>query len=116
MFIGDINDFISTIIDSYSNIIITGDWNIHFNDSQNRDTDTMEDLISSSGLNQHVQFATHISNNIYDVVLSKQYQQLQGIECSRGPLLFDHYAVQSICKQLSRIWPAKPWLVGHWGE
>jgi hypothetical protein len=52
-------------------------------------------MLTSFGLCQHVNFDTHMSANILDVVITKIEQPMQVTNCTKGPLLSDHFAVET---------------------
>ena len=53
------------------NIIIMGDFNHHINKQLDEDASNFMELMSSVGLVQHIEFGTHESKNILDLVFTE---------------------------------------------
>lgn len=52
-------------------LLITGDFNIHLDQSQDNDAVKFCDLLSSMGLEQHVKKPTHVSGHILDLIITR---------------------------------------------
>ncbi|KAG5865456.1 hypothetical protein JTB14_034316 [Gonioctena quinquepunctata] len=80
-----------------SNIVLTGDLNINFEDKSNRSCQLLEQLLDSFNLTMHVKSATHICQNastIIDYICSNVDESK--VTCSGLPAnLSDHEAVLS---------------------
>ena len=50
---------------------MTGDFNIHVNVPSDNDTVRFLDLLSSMGLQQHIDFPTHVSGNTLDLLITR---------------------------------------------
>lgn len=103
------NDF-SSLLESLSieptRLAIVGDLNFHFDVSDDRDANTMRDLLASAGLKQHVSEPTHRCGHTLDVIITREADELiSNIKVSRD-LPSDHYAVK--CNiDISRPKPVK---------
>ena len=65
--IEDFIDFVSTTLPSHSNNIYIGDFNLHISEEET-DSIIFNDSIEAMGLHQHVDFPTHKSGNILDLI------------------------------------------------
>ena len=94
LFIEDFTDFVSKTLPSHPNNIYISDFNLHISEEET-DPIIFNDSIEAMGLYQHVNFPTHKSGNILDLVLSDIQQSTSVITTSPGPYLSDHRAVIS---------------------
>ena len=92
LFTEDFTDFVSTTLPSHSNNIYIGDFNLHISEEE-MDPIIFNDSIEAMGLYQHVNFSTHKSGNILDLILSDIQQSISVMTTSPGPYLSDHRAV-----------------------
>ena len=96
---GNLNFFLdafteyATRIANQSNIIFTGDFNVHINYDQDQQAEIFRDTISALGLNQHVIFSTHRLDNILHVVTNELISNIQVLEVRPSPYVLDHLAV-----------------------
>ena len=74
--------------------MITGDFNLHVNDPEDQDREVFIDTMLTLGLDQHVTFPTHRSNNMLDLVFSEFLSTHNILSCKPGPYLSDHTAVE----------------------
>ena len=73
------------------NIFISGDFNIHINNSDtDGDASTFLETIKGMGLQQHVNFNTHRKGNTLDLVLTESYSGIIIKSCIQGSFLLDH--------------------------
>ena len=68
-FLTEIHDFIDSIFINFRNVIFLGDFNLHINDKYNPTILKFQDILSSFGLNQIVDEATHKLGNTLDLVI-----------------------------------------------
>ena len=71
MFIDEFLELDMEISVKYTNLMISGDFNIHYFNAKN-DSDQFKDMIEAIGLNQLVSFLTHASGNVLDLILIEQ--------------------------------------------
>ena len=71
-FLEEFADFLSQTITTSSEIIITGDINIHIDDNNNSHTRSLMHDLESIGLKQHVQGPTHYKGHAYTRYTSQQ--------------------------------------------
>ena len=93
MFIGDFCDYVSTHLPDNPNNIFIGAFNLNVSDDQDTDSTIFNDSIDAMGLYQHVQFQTHWSGNILDLLLSDITQSTGLLTVALGPYISDHRAV-----------------------
>jgi hypothetical protein len=74
-------------------LIITGDFNIHVNSKTDGDSLKFVDLLLSMGLQQHVEFSTHVSGNILDLVITREVDSILGSPPRPDHLFSYHMAI-----------------------
>ena len=93
MFIDDFCEYASIHLPDNPNNIFIGDFNLHVSDDQDTDSAIFNDCIDAMGLYQHVQFQTHRSGNILDLLLSDITQSTGLLTVAPGPYISNHRAV-----------------------
>ena len=76
-----------------NNIIIMGDFNHHINKELDEDASNFMESMSSVGFVQHVDFGTHESDNILDLVFTESSNEFSVVRCTSGPFVSDHCMV-----------------------
>ena len=71
MFLTEFAEFLESIIMTTEPLIMAGDFNIHVNVPSDNDAIRFLDLLSSMGLQQHIDFPTHVSGNILDLLITR---------------------------------------------
>ena len=71
-FFADFADYLETLILSTEPLVITGDFNVHDDDSTNPDATRLLDLLDSMGLCQHVTQPTHELGHTIDLIITRQ--------------------------------------------
>ena len=83
-------------------ILITGDFNLHLDDSSDRDVRAFCGLLDAHGLSQHVKESTHYKGHIQDLLITRDAGTLlasspvitlPGLCGTHGKFSKDHYAV-----------------------
>ncbi|CAB3986805.1 AP-2 complex subunit alpha [Paramuricea clavata] len=92
-FIVEFSQYLETIIMSTDPRIITGDFNIHVNSKTDGDSLKFVDLLLSMGLQQHVEFSTHVSGNTLDLVITREVDPILGSPPRPDHLFSDHMAI-----------------------
>ena len=80
-------------ISNYSNIILTGNFNIHVGDEDDAETMAFLDTIEALGLEQWVDEPTHRSDDILGLVISRVEHKTKPVRCTTGGFISDHQAV-----------------------
>ena len=81
MFLDEVTDFLATFLVKHNNIIITGDFNIHVNDTNDPEAQIFLDNMEALGLDNHVNFAKHNRGNTLDLVLTEALSSLSVVTC-----------------------------------
>ena len=84
--------FLADVLADHRNILIFGDFNIHINNKDDPDAKVFSDVMEALGLNKHINFSSHISDNTLDLVFTKAISSLKVLECSEGSYISDHKA------------------------
>ena len=71
-FIAEFTDYLETIILSAEPLFITGDLNVHVDDSNDENASHFLDMLESMGLIQHVNVPTHKHGHVLDLVITRQ--------------------------------------------
>ena len=88
----DFLDWILDMIDLDNNIIIMGDFHQHINKQLDEDASDFMESMSSVGLVQHVDFGTHESDNILDLVFTES-SDFSVVRCRSWLFTSDHCMV-----------------------
>ena len=83
-------------------LIITGDFNIHVNNTNDSDACEFLDLLASLGLKQYVIGSTHEGDHTLDLVITRQYDQVIKSALMIDRFISDHATV--LC-QLDSVKP-----------
>ena len=94
MFLDEVTGFLATFLVEYNNTIITGDFNIHVNNTNDPEAQIFLDTMEALGLDNHVNFATHNRGNTLDLVLTEVLSSLSVVNCRQGPFLSDHCCIE----------------------
>ena len=92
-FIDEFSEFLAEVLAEHRNLVSTGDFNLHVNDSEDQEEDFIDTMLTL-GLDQHIMFPTHRSNNTLDLVFSECLSTHNILSCKPGPYLSDHTAVE----------------------
>ena len=77
-------------------MVITGDFNVYINDQEDPDDQIFSKTTSALGLNQHINFSTHRAGNTLDLLFTETSNNVNVLQCKKGPTLSDHDTVISI--------------------
>ena len=91
-FTDELTDKLSTVLPELSNVIITGDFNIHVNDVTDENATFFTEALFSLGLHQHVHTATHNKGNTLDLILTNP-DELPILRCEAVDFVSDHRLV-----------------------
>ena len=75
------------------NIVITGDFNVHMDELDCRHTKTMNDILFSASLKQHIDEPTHIRGHTLDLLITWDFQESVSKISVVRDLPSDHFAV-----------------------
>ena len=101
-FFDDFALYMESIILAPEPLIITGDFNIHVNNTNDSDACEFLDLLASLGLKQHVIGPTHEGGHTLDLVITRQYDKVIKSAPMIDRFISDHAAV--LC-QLDSVKP-----------
>ena len=71
IFIDEITEWLPQVLTNQNNIIIARDFNLLVNDESDTDASIFIDTMEAMGLQQHVTYPTHKSDNILDLVFTE---------------------------------------------
>ena len=94
MFLDEVTDFLATFLVEHNNIIITGDFNIHVNNTNDPEAHIFLDTMEALELANHVNFAVHNRGNTVDLVLTEALSLLSVVTFRQGPFLSDHCSIE----------------------
>ena len=81
---------------TYENILIMEDFNIHYNDLNNPDTQMFSDTIIALGLEQRVNLFTHRWGNTINLVFTEGLSTLRVNAVTPSPYFSDHCVIKLI--------------------
>ena len=94
-FIDEYTEWLTDQIGSYDNFYITGDFNIHVNNTiMDDEASAFVDSMEALDLEQHCNFITHKACNTLDLLLTETFSPLQVKACQAGDFISDHCIVQ----------------------
>ena len=91
--------WVASILSSFSNMIVLGDFNIHINGENDNEAGIFVDIMIALGFKQHGSFPTHRTGNILDLVFTETCNSTEVKSCRPGPILSDHTAVEIVVTQ-----------------
>ena len=92
-FLADFTDYLETLILSTEPLVITGDFNVHVDDSTNPDATRLLDLLDSMSLCQHVTQPTHELGHTIDLIITRQSDSIVCDSPVTDHLFSDHLSV-----------------------
>ena len=93
MFLDGLAEFLETTLTTYSNIVVSGDFNLHIDDISNLDAQVFLDLMTVFGLQNHVHFKMHISGHTLDLILNECISQVSIKNVEHSQFLLDHLSI-----------------------
>ena len=93
-FLEDFTELLNNVANHLSETIISGDFNIRYNNSQSTDVANFADLLDCAGFIQHVTEATHVSGNVLDLVITHRCSNIITSPVIPTTLLTDHLVVE----------------------
>ena len=95
-FINDVVEYMENNITDKSEFLLLGDFNIHINKLNDEEVVTFHDFLSSFGLQNHILFPIHKSQNILDLVTTHESTDIVS-NFMQGEMISHHFAVLLIC-------------------
>ena len=92
MFIDDLTNYLMDWMASYGNILISGDFNIHIDGSNDTEVQIFNDMMEALGLQQHVNLETYHAGNTLDLLFTEITSQLN-TRTFKGRYISDHGAI-----------------------
>ena len=93
-FLDEYHQIVSDLDQKESPFIITGDYNIHFDKPDSKDTKVFLQLLQDNNLKQHVQAATHKRGHILDWVVTPTNEHYINRVDVKDKDISDHYLVK----------------------
>ena len=92
-FTDEFSDYIMEMIDTYKNLVIMGDFNVHVSNFESNEVLLFNSTVEAMGLKQHVHQPTHQKGNILDLVITSAIGKHQPTAIKIGDFLSDHALV-----------------------
>ena len=93
LFLDDLDKLLSAQSSTDHSIILTGDFNVHYEKSDKADVISLENLLNSYGLSQFVQGPTHKKGHTLDLLCANKFEfDFPTIQC-KSVNLSDHYPI-----------------------
>ena len=90
-FLNDLVDYMENSITNRAELLL-GDFNIHVNKPHDEKAVMFHDFLSSFGLQNHILFPTHKSQNTLDLVITHENVNIAS-NFVQGEMISDHFAV-----------------------
>jgi exonuclease III len=90
VFFEEFSSFLQNSITTHRNVIICGDFNIHYNKVDNLDTIALNELCEVMGLTQLVDCQTHRSGNTLDLIMVQKNDKIVWSESTENFRISDH--------------------------
>jgi exonuclease III len=94
-FLSDFGSFLEDNALSGSPFILAADFNLHWEDAQNKDTERFREILSAFGLSQHISESTHIKGHVLDLIITRYLDHIAVMNPTIGELLSDHHLIFS---------------------
>ena len=95
VFLTEFSSLLQDLVTSPSELIITGDFNFHVNNSNCPSAISFLSLLDTFDLTQLVSFPTHTAGNTLDLLITRSSSNLFSDIRPIDPILSDHYAILS---------------------
>ena len=95
-FFDDLSKYLSEKAPTHGSILITGDFNIYYEDLEDPDMLSFDDLLNTFGYKQLVKCVTHISGHSIDLILTRQQDDLITLNPEQSQLISDYCFVRMI--------------------
>lgn len=95
MFISEFSTLLDDLNCSPSELIISGDFNIHVDDTSDPLAHSFLETLDSYHLTQHVRFPTHKLGHTLDLLITKSASNISSSPEYTIPFISDHYALHS---------------------
>ena len=92
-FCDELSDLLSEVMAGESNIVLTGDFNIHIFQMEDRNAQLFMEFTQSMGFNQHVNGPTQRAGNTLDLIFTETASKLNVIRCENVDYISDHCAI-----------------------
>ena len=89
-FISEFSTLLETVVPSSGHLLVAGDFNFPFENTNSSDTSKLVDLLHSVGLKQHVKISTHSKGHTLDLLITRSSEQLLHSIRSDNSLNSDH--------------------------
>ena len=96
MFLDDLADIFEKHLMPLSNIMVTGDFNLHIDKMNDPYEPLFKDIVQAFDLDCKVDFPTHWSGHALDLILTGVIGNIKMSNCEPGVLLSDHCSVELI--------------------
>ena len=93
-FLEDLGAILNSAATHPGESIISGDFNVHFGNTQSPSASNLANLLDNAGFVQRVTSATHVSGNILDLVITHRVSSIIASSVRSTSLLTDHHVVE----------------------
>ena len=112
LFIDNFLDEVEHLIITHSNLLLSGDFNLHINDFSDADATYFTEALSALGLYQYVDKPTHNKGNILDLIFFEDQDNIKITKCVPIDFVSDHRMV--VCElNAKKEYPVKNTVTLH---
>ncbi|XP_072039182.1 uncharacterized protein [Amphiura filiformis] len=94
MFLDEFSSLLESVIATPIRLLITGDFNVHVDDCNDRDALAFLNMLDLCGLQQHIVGSTHKKGHTLDLIISRKDEDLVSSPSIHRGLPSDHHAVR----------------------
>ncbi len=98
-FLKEFDDFLNEITLLPGKLVLIGDFNFHMNKPSKTEVAQFSDILCSYDLEQHIDFPTHISGNILDLIITRSDEGLIRLCSPDHRFGSDHHIVRCLLQQ-----------------
>ncbi|XP_072033035.1 uncharacterized protein [Amphiura filiformis] len=94
MFLEEFSSLLTALQPVSTRLLITGDFNVHVDDANDRLASSFQDILQTQDLQQHVLYPTHIGGHTLDLLICRKTDDLVSSISVHDHLPSDHFGVK----------------------
>ena len=95
LFLQEFSTYLEAVPTVSQYLVMVGDFNVHVDDMEKRETQLLTEMLDTIGLQQHVQGPTHVKGHTLDLLISRKSQNIVLETTVLTGLPSDHHAIIS---------------------
>ena len=95
LFLQEFSTYLEAVPTVSQYLVMVGDFNVHVDDMEKRETQLLTEMLDTIGLQQHVQGPTHVKGHTLDLLISRKSQNIVLETTVLTGIPSDHHAIIS---------------------